>query len=180
MAYRTAALKQVGGFDERFERAYREDADLALRLLGAGWRIRQGRRTTRHPLRPASRWVSLREQRGNADDALMRHLHGPDWWDKAVAPRGRIRTHAAITTAGAAACALAATGHHRAAAACGLGWAAGTAELARARIAPGPRTRHEVTTMLATSVLIPPVATWHRLAGAWRHRKDSAWQEAAS
>ncbi len=177
MAYRTEALTQVGGFDERFQRAFREDADLALRVLDSGWRIRQGRRTTRHPVHPASRWVSVRQQRGNADDALMRHLHGPDWWDKAVAPRGRIRTHAAITTAGVAACALAAAGHGRAAAACALGWAAGTAEYARTRIARGPRTRHEVTTMVATSVLIPPAATWHRLTGAWRHRHASAWQE---
>ncbi|MCZ9350874.1 glycosyltransferase, partial [Streptomyces mutabilis] len=110
MAYRTDVLKQVHGFDERFPRAFREDADLALRVLDAGWRIRRGRRTTRHPVRDASRWVSLKQQRGNADDALMRRLHGPDWWAKAVAPRGRIRRHAAITAAGLAALALAAAG----------------------------------------------------------------------
>ncbi|MFD6907514.1 glycosyltransferase family 2 protein [Streptomyces sp. DSM 116494] len=179
MAYRTEALKQVGGFDERFPRPFREDADLALRLLDAGWRIRRGRRTTLHPVRPASRWASLAQQRGNADDALMCRLHGPDWWDKAVAPRGRIRRHAAITAAGAAACLLGATGHRGAATACALGWAAGTAEFARARIVPGPRTPHEVTTVLATSVAIPPAATWHRLAGAWRHRNAPAWPEAA-
>ncbi|MEV5546357.1 glycosyltransferase [Streptomyces sp. NPDC052309] len=177
MAYRTDALKQVGGFDERFTRAFREDADLALRVLDAGWRIRQGRRTTRHPVRPASRWVSLKQQRGNADDALMRRLHGPDWWHKAVAPRGRIRRHAAVTAAGAAAVALAAAGRPRAAALAGLAWATGTAEFAWARIAPGPRTRYEVTTMLVTSVLIPPVATWHRLSGLWRHRRAPAWRE---
>ncbi|MYS27852.1 transferase, partial [Streptomyces sp. SID7804] len=73
--------------------------------------------------------------------------------------------------------ALAATGHRRAAGACALGWAAGTAEFARARIVPGPRTREEVTTMLVTSVAIPPAATWHRLAGAWRHRNAPAWRE---
>ena len=32
-------------------------------------------------------------------------------------------------------------------------------------------------TVLATSVVIPPAATWHRLAGAWRHRNAPAWQE---
>ncbi len=179
MAYRTEALKQAGGFDERFSRAFREDADLALRLLDAGWRIRRGRRATLHPVPPASRWASVVQQRGNADDALMRRLHGPDWWDKAVAPRGRIRRHAAITAAGTAACLLGATGHRRAATACALGWAAGTAEFARARIGPGPRTREEVTTVLATSVAIPPAAAWHRLAGAWRHRNVPARQAAA-
>ncbi|MDQ0913631.1 glycosyltransferase involved in cell wall biosynthesis [Streptomyces canus] len=180
MAFRADALKQVGGFDERFRRAFREDADIALRVLDAGWRIQQGRRTTRHPVRPADRWVSLRAQRGNADDALMRYLHGPDWWERAGAPRGRLRTHLAVTAAGAAACALAVTGHGRAAATAALGWAAGTAEFAWARIAPGPRTRHEVTTLLATSALIPPAATWHWLSGLQRHRNAPAWQEVAS
>ncbi|MFG2680951.1 glycosyltransferase family 2 protein [Streptomyces sp. NPDC048392] len=180
MAYRTDVLEQVGGFDERFTRAFREDADLALRVLDAGWRIRRGRRTTRHPVRPAARWVSLKQQRGNADDALMRRLHGPDWWAKAVAPKGRIRRHAAITAAGAAAVGLAAARCPRAAAVAGLGWAAGTAEFAWARIAPGPRTRHEVTTMLVTSALIPPAATWHRLSGLWRHRGARAWREVAA
>ncbi|MET7651255.1 MULTISPECIES: glycosyltransferase [unclassified Streptomyces] len=179
MAYRAEALKQVGGFDERFPRAFREDADLALRVLDAGWRIRQGRRTTRHPVRPADRWVSLRSQRGNADDALMRRLHGPDWWHRALAPRGRLRNHLAITAAGLAACALAVAGRRRAAAAAALGWAAGTGEFAWARIAPGPRTRHEVGTMLATSVLIPPAATWHWTSGLWRHRGAAPWLEVA-
>ncbi|MFG2719735.1 glycosyltransferase family 2 protein [Streptomyces sp. NPDC048416] len=170
MAFRAETLKRVGGFDERFRRAFREDADLALRVLDDRWRIEQGRRTTKHPVRPADRWVSLRAQRGNADDALMRRLHGPDWWHRAAAPRGRLYHHLAITAAAAAACALAATGRRRAAATAALGWAAATGEFAWARIAPGPRSRHEVETMLATSVLIPPAATWYWLSGLWRHR----------
>jgi glycosyltransferase involved in cell wall biosynthesis len=178
MAFRAEALKDVGGFDERFRRAFREDADLALRVLDAGWQIHRGRRTTRHPVRPADRWVSLRAQRGNADDALMRRLHGPGWWEKAVAPRGRLRKHLTITAAGLAACGLAVAGRRRAAVAAALGWAAGTGEFAWARIAPGPRTRYEVDTMLATSVLIPPAATWHWLSGLWRHRDAAPWRVA--
>ncbi|MEA2429460.1 MAG: hypothetical protein QOF37_3088 [Thermoleophilaceae bacterium] len=38
-AYRLSALRQVGGFDERFF-AYYEDLDLALRLQAAGWTCR--------------------------------------------------------------------------------------------------------------------------------------------
>ena len=36
LAYRRAALAAVGGFDERFPRAFREDSDLALRVMGTG------------------------------------------------------------------------------------------------------------------------------------------------
>jgi histidinol-phosphate phosphatase family protein len=49
----------------------------------------------------------------------------------------------------------------------GAGWLAGTAELAWARIAPGPRTPDELATIAATSLLLPPAATWHWLDG-WR------------
>ncbi|MFD2351744.1 glycosyltransferase family 2 protein [Nonomuraea ferruginea] len=42
MAYRRSALERVGGFDERFPRAYREDADLALRVRRAGYRLVKG------------------------------------------------------------------------------------------------------------------------------------------
>ncbi|MFF8831075.1 glycosyltransferase family 2 protein [Streptomyces sp. NPDC015131] len=175
MAYRTEALKSVGGFDERFPRAFREDADLALRVIGAGWRIVRGERRTDHPVRPAGRWVSVRLQRGNADDALMRRLHGPDWWERASAPRGRIRRHAAVAAAGLGAVVLAAAGRRRAAALAAAGWALGTAEFARARIAPGPGTAGEIMAMAATSAVIPALATWHRLAGEWRHRSAGSW-----
>jgi hypothetical protein len=172
MAYRRAALAEVGGFDERFRRAYREDADLALRVVRAGWRITRGRRTASHPVGPAGPLVSLRLQAGNADDVLLRALHGPAWRAAAGAPGGRRPRHLATTAAGLAALGLLAARDRRAtgplAAVAGLGWAAGTAELAWARIAPGPRTPAEVATMLATSLLLPAAATWCWLAGWWR------------
>ncbi|WP_431946870.1 glycosyltransferase [Actinacidiphila sp. bgisy167] len=165
MAYRTEALRAVGGFDERFRRAFREDADLALRVLDAGWSLAAGRRTTVHPVRPAGRWISVRLQAGNADDVLMTRLHGRHWWGRAGAPRGRLRRHVLITAAAAAALPLAAFGRRSAAAGCAALWLAGTAEFAWARIAPGPRSRAEVTAMALTSAVIPPAATWHWLRG---------------
>ncbi|MEV4946736.1 glycosyltransferase [Streptomyces sp. NPDC053755] len=170
MAFRREALEASGGFDERFRRAFREDADLALRLLDGGWVLAAGTRRTTHPVRPADRWVSLRQQAGNADDILMRRLHGPDWWSRADAPRGRIRRHLAVTAAGVGALGCAALGRPGAAAVCAAGWLAGTAEFAFARIAPGPRTPEEITAMLLTSAVIPAAATWHRLRGMVVHR----------
>jgi histidinol-phosphate phosphatase family protein len=191
MAFRRTALVRVGGFDERFPRAYREDADLALRLRAAGWSLERGARQVDHPVRPASRRASVQAQAGNADDALMRRLHGSDWRRQADAPRGRFPRHAAVTAAASLAAAglarLAAArligararAHprpgpvwaRRAAVGGGLAWLAGTVEFAAARIAPGPRTPDEVLTMAATSVLIPPVAVAHRLRGELAARR---------
>lgn len=176
LAYRRAALSAVGGFDERFPRAFREDSDLALRVMDTGGRLVRGQRRITHPVRPTDRWVSVRVQAGNADDVLMRRLHGPDWRRRADAALGRRPQHLAVTAAGAAALGLAVAGRPRAALAAAAAWAAGTAEFAWARIAPGPRDRAEVTTMALTSAAIPPLATWHWLRGVLRHRRVTPWR----
>lgn len=180
MAYRRAALEAVGGFDERFRRAFREDADLALRLLDAGWQLTRGQRTTVHPVRPAGRWVSLRTQAGNQDDVLMTRLHGRGWWSRAGAPRGRLPLHLAVTAAAAAAAGCACLRRPRAAGACAVLWAAGTAEFAAARIAPGPRTAREAADMLLTSLAIPAAASGHWLRGLVRHRSARPWRPPAA
>ncbi|MER6119369.1 glycosyltransferase [Streptomyces sp. NPDC001743] len=179
MAYRTQALMTAGGFDERFRRAFREDADLALRMMDAGWKLARGGRSTLHPVRPADRMVSVRAQRGNADDALMHHLHGAGWWTRAAAPRGRLPRHLAVTAAALAAAALALAGRRRGAAVAAGLWALGTAEFAWARIAPGPRTAPEVATMIGTSVVIPPLAVRHWAVGRVRHRGATPWGDRA-
>ncbi|WP_111764972.1 HAD-IIIA family hydrolase [Nakamurella deserti] len=170
MAYRRDVLEAVGGFEERFPRAFREDADLALRVLDTGHRLVRGERTTTHPVRPAARWASLRQQRGNADDVLMRRRHGRDWRARARAPLGRRPQHLVGTGLAVAALTALVAGRRRTALAAAAGWLAVTAEFAGRRILPGPRDRRELVEMLATSVLIPPAATGHWLAGLWRHR----------
>jgi histidinol-phosphate phosphatase family protein len=100
MAYRRAVLDEVGGFDERFPRAYREDADLGLRVVDAGYQIVSGGRVVEHPVRPAGRFVSVRLQAGNADDVLMWGLHGPGWRERAGVPGGRRARHLVVTGVG--------------------------------------------------------------------------------
>jgi histidinol-phosphate phosphatase family protein len=171
MAYRRSVLAVVGGFDERFPRAYREDADLALRVANAGYRIAAGQRITTHPARPRGPLASLTAQAGNADNALMRRKHGRDWRVLVGEGRGRLGRHALTTAAGLLTAVLAATGRRRASALAALGWSGLTAEFAGRRIAAGPPRPGEVGRMLVTSVLIPPAACWHRLAGELRHRR---------
>ena len=176
LAYRRSALAAVGGFDERFPRAFREDSDLALRIMDTGARLVRGQRWTTHPVRPVDRWVSLRVQAGNSDDVLMRRLHGPDWRTRADAALGRRPQHVAVTAAALAAVGFAVARRPRAMVAAAAAWLAGTAEFAWRRIEPGPRDRAEVTTMAVTSALIPPLATWHWLRGVGAHRRVTPWR----
>jgi glycosyltransferase involved in cell wall biosynthesis len=148
MIYRRSLLEQLGGFDERFKRAYREDADFALRVFNAGFRIEKGTRRITHPVRAADPWISVRLQAGNADDALMTAKHGRDWRERAGAPPGRWPWHVATVL-------------------CFTAWAALTLDFTLRRIAPGPRTPREIQTMLLTSPLIPFAAVYHRLRGAF-------------
>ena len=200
MAYRRRVLADLGGFDERYRRAYREDADLALRVQEAGHRLVRGRRQVTHPVRPAGFWASVRAQAGNADDVLMRRVHGPDWRVRAGEGRGRFHRHLLATGSGLLALAALAAGvrgpgtrgpgtrgpgtggqrargagARRLAVASGAVWAALTAEFAAARIRPGPRTPGEIAAMLATSAAIPPAAVAHRLRGLARHRGAGPW-----
>lgn len=155
-AYRRRDLLAVGGFDERFPRAYREDADLALRVVARGKSIVRGTRGVSHPVRPADWAVSVRLQAGNADDVLMETLHGRDWRERAGAPRGAYRAHVVTVTSAALALLGAAV------------WLARTLAFATRRLAPGPWTPRETATMALTSALIPFAAVYHRLRALLR------------
>ncbi len=166
MAYRRDALAATGGFDERFRRAYREDTDLALRVQALGWRLVRGNREVLHPLQAADAFVSLRLQRGNADDALMTALH-PGYRDGPTT-LGRRPWHAATVGTLAGSPIAFAAGAAFAGAALLLCWAALTGALAWRRIAPGPRTVPEVATMLVTTAALPFAACAWWLIGVAR------------
>jgi HAD superfamily hydrolase (TIGR01662 family) len=171
MAYRRAALRALGGFDERFPRAYREDADLALRTLARGWRLTHGRRVVEHPVRPAPWHVSVTKQAGNADDSLMLRIHGRAWRGAAGAGVGAFARHVVTVAAGIVALATAVLGRRRAASLAAAVWLLLTGSFVRRRVAPGPRTLAECSAMVVTSVAIPPSAVWHRVRGACRARR---------
>ncbi|WP_415296149.1 HAD-IIIA family hydrolase [Cellulosimicrobium sp. SJTW-1] len=176
MAYRREALEQVGGFDERFPRAYREDADLALRVREAGWELVRGTRTTTHPVRPADDAVSLRVQAGTRDDATFRALHGPGWRERAETGRGRLAWHVATVAAAAVGVGGLVARRPRVAALGVIGWAALTAQFLGRRLAPGPRPGDdafgpELRRMAWTSAAIPFAAVRHRVAGTLAARR---------
>ncbi len=166
MAYRRSALVESGGFDERFPRAFREDSDLALRVVLKGHRIERGERVTTHPARRSGFFASVKAQRGNADNARMRYKHGVLWRQRTGEGSGMLGRHA-LTVATAVA-ALAPRKRRLALAA----WAGLTGAFAAQRIRSGPATPGEIARMLVTSVLIPPAACYHRLRGEIAARRS--------
>lgn len=170
MAYRRAALEEVGGFDARFPRPYREDSDLGLRIVRRGGHVVGGHRSVVHPPGKAGFWKSVSLQKGNQDDALMTALHGREWRRVAGAPAGRFGGHVVTVVAAATGLAGLLLRYRRLARAGAVVWAVAWLEFSWARIAPGPRDLGEVVRMLATSAAIPPVAVVERVKGHMRAR----------
>ena len=166
LAYRRAALEAAGGFDERFPRAYREDADLGLRVTAA--RRADRHRRARGPAPGAPRagvgvgGQAGRQRRRRADAGAARpRLAGPRRACRRAAARGISRSPPPARWPWR----RSPPRRPRVGAVAGAAWLAGTAELAWARIAPGPRTPREVATMLWTSAAIPFAASGWWLAG---------------
>jgi histidinol-phosphate phosphatase family protein len=172
MAYLRSALVAVGGFDERFPRAYREDSDLALRITLKGNNIAQGLRRSTHPVATATLMSSVRAQIGNRDDALMRRKHGRRWRSAIGEGRGRLPSHALTCAAAVTALIAFVSGRWRIArVAAGL-WVALTTEFSARRFWAGPHTLAEAARMLVTSALIPPAAVLHRIRGELAFRSS--------
>jgi histidinol-phosphate phosphatase family protein len=174
MVYRRDALVAVGGFDERFPRAYREDSDLALRIVSTRCRILSGRRRAEHPVAPSTSMSSVRAQIGNRDNALMRRKFGRGWRRAVGEGPGRMPAHAATTASAVVAVAAVLLRRRSLGLAAAAAWLGLVLEFAVRRFLPGPHTRAEAIRVAMTSALIPEVAVWHRLAGQWTHRRAVA------
>jgi GT2 family glycosyltransferase len=158
---RKRVLERLGGFDEGFRMAWREDSDLHFRLLQCGARlVHAPRAVVVHPVRPASWGVSVKQQRKVMYDALLFKKHRRLY-------RERIRASARWDYYLIVASLLAA--------ACGfmpalLLWALLSTRFCVQRLKGASKRPGHVLEMLATSMLIPPLAVFWRFAGALRYR----------
>ena len=84
--YQRSALEAVGGFDERFAMAWREDSDLWLTFMGRGEMLVSAEdAVVIHPLRAAPWGVSLSQQRKSQYNALLYKKH-PELYRQRVQP----------------------------------------------------------------------------------------------
>jgi GT2 family glycosyltransferase len=166
---KTAMLQRIGGFDERFTLAWREDSDLQFALLAEGAVVRRApAAVVVHPVRPAGWGVSLKQQRKVAFDALLYKKH-PQLYRQRIRRMPRFDYYAAVALLGAAVTAGTLGAGAFAAVASG-GWLAVTARFCALRLAGTRRDWRHIGEMLVTSAVIPPVAVFWRLVGAARFR----------
>ena len=166
--YRRQALAAVGGFDERFSAAWREDSDLFFTLLERGHElVRAPGAVVVHPVRPARWGVSLRQQRKSMFNALLYKKHPALYWRR-IQPAPPWAYYASL---GALVLGLAgaARGRRRGLIGGAL-WALLTARFCARRLCQTSRAPRHVAEMLVTSALIPPLAIFWRVRGAIKFR----------
>ncbi|HEY0877395.1 MAG TPA: glycosyltransferase family 2 protein, partial [Zeimonas sp.] len=166
---RRDVLERIGGFDERFTSAWREDSDLHFRLLEAGCRIeRAPDAVVVHPVRKAGFGVSLAQQRKVVFDALLYRKH-PRLYRQRIRRVPPIEYYVAAGSALAATIA-AVTGHPRVALGALAPWLLVTLYLTMKRLRGTTRSPRHVVEMAYTSAMIPLASVFWRSVASIRHR----------
>src|SRR3954469_4179622 len=166
---RKVLLERVGGFDERFKLAWREDSDLQFRILETGPRIGYAKdAVVVHPVLPASWCISPQQQKKVMFDALLYKNH-PRLYRSRIRKSPRWDYYAIVAAMlGAVANGLFGSAW-LAAILLGL-WCLLTARFCMQRLKGTSHTVSHVAEMIVTSVLIPPLAVFWRLAGMLKFR----------
>ena len=176
--YRRACLATIGGFDERFTSAWREDSDVYFTLLErcAGEVIPSLSRSfvyapdavVIHPLRPARWGVSLGQQRKSMFNALLYKKHPALYRQKIqAAPPWHY-----YVIVGALLMVIGALLGRKQRVAFGAAclWVFMTGRFCLKRLDRTSCKRRHVGEMLVTSVMIPPLSIFWRIRGAIKFR----------
>lgn len=167
--YRRGALEEVGGFDEHFTVAWREDTDLVFTLLARGAKFTTAQdAVVIHPVRPAQWGISIRQQRKSMFNALLYKKHPalyrqriqavPPWCYYIIVCAALLALIGALS--GAELLALAGL----------MLWLGLTARFCLQRLRHTSHAPRHVAEMIVTSILIPPLAIFWRLYGAVKFR----------
>jgi GT2 family glycosyltransferase len=166
---RREALESIGGFDEQFTSAWREDSDLHFRLLDMGGRICKATdAVVVHPVRAAPWGVSLKQQRKCMFDALLFRKH-PARFRERIFPQCPWDYYVIVFSL-LAAILFSVLNQPAGAAAASLVWAFLTGRFIFRRLRKTARAPGHIAEMLLTSLAIPFFSIFWRLYGAVRFR----------
>lgn len=167
--YWKTALEAVGGFDERFTTAWREDSDLFFSLVTRGGRVVHAQdAVVIHPVRRAPWGISISQQRKSMFNALLYKKH-PRLYRQRIQGQPPWRYYLIVVAAIGGLFALA-QGAVLLALGALAGWLLLTWRFFTARLRHTSRQATHVLEMALTSAVIPPLSIFWRLRGAVKYR----------
>ena len=166
-----SALNAVGGFEEAFDMAWREDSDLQFKLLRSGYRIQTcPDAVVIHPMREAPWYASLRDERKNRYDALLYKRHPLLFQQRVPGYRPLVRRYYGIVISGLVGVAGGLTGH-MGVTALGVGsWLVLEMGLLANRWPTGKPTVRQIWQTLLIALATPFLSVYWRLYGAFTYR----------
>lgn len=164
---RRDALEALGGFDERFRMAWREDSDLHFRLLKGGYRVvRAEDALVVHPLRDMSFAAGARMQKKVLFDVLLYGKH-PRLYRERIRP-GPPWLYLFISCLLVLAVLLMIVGRPDYGFLAFMAWALVTFGFFLTRVSRSALTPRNVGELFLTSIVIPPLSIFWRLVGMRR------------
>ncbi len=163
------ALTRVGGFDERFKMAWREDSDLQFKFIDDGIPIvKVDTAVVTHPVRKAPWGISIREERKGMFNALLYKKY-PRLYKEKIQPVPPWHYYAI-----AGFVMLLATGvvaHLDVLTTCGLlGWFLMTSWFTWKRLKATSHSWKHVAEMIFTSAVIPLLSLFWKFYGSWKYK----------
>lgn len=166
---RKRILEDIGGFDERFRFAWREDSDLHFSLLCySASVVHEPDAVVTHPIRPAPWGVSLSQVKKVQFDALLYKKY-PRLYRQKIRARPRWDFYLIVGSLLTSLIATA-TDTDEIAIPAALVWLYMTARFCVTRLHKTSKKPLHIAEMVVTSALIPPLAVFWRTVGAFRFR----------
>ncbi|HYK44630.1 MAG TPA: glycosyltransferase [Parafilimonas sp.] len=163
------AFETVGGFDEEFPVAWREDSEMQFKLMGAEIPIRKiNDAVVLHPVRKAHWGISLKEQKKSMFNALLFKKH-PLLYKEKISGKPLWNYYAMVLLVCFSAAAYASEMPVVSIAAM-IVWAILVAQFTSKRLKGTSKKFSHVAEMLFTSALIPFLSVYWTLYGAFRYK----------
>jgi glycosyltransferase involved in cell wall biosynthesis len=164
-----AMLEELGGFDEMFRMAWREDSDLHFKILEHNHPVLQIEQAViRHPVRRARWGISIREQRKASYNALLFKKH-PLLYQRYISAYPLWNYYFILIGFCGALLSLA-TRHSAAAMPFIFIWTVLSGQLIIKRLKGTLKTPGHLAEMIVTSLAIPFLSIYWTLYGSVRHR----------
>jgi glycosyltransferase involved in cell wall biosynthesis len=163
------ALIKLGGFDERFKAAWREDSDLHFNLIEHNIPIHKNEKAiVVHPARLAKWGVSIREQKKSLYNALLYKKYPHLYRQRIKAKPTWLYYNILILFV--AALVMLVIGLIKLSLIAFSGWLILTAWFASIRLKHTSHSLNHVSEMIVTSFAIPFLSVYWTLYGAWKYR----------